>query len=113
MKIITLPASYLVHGIKHGWGNGYVLIPPGHPYHGVGYDDIPVEVHGGLTFSDIITQDLVDSEWADGKLDNADVGYWAVGFDTAHYGDNLRKWTKEAVLAETQRLRDQLIDLGE
>ena len=30
-----------------GWGNGYVVIPEGHPMHGKHYDDIPVEVHPG------------------------------------------------------------------
>jgi hypothetical protein len=31
---------------------GYVGVPGGHPFHGKGYDDLPVVVHGGLTFAD-------------------------------------------------------------
>lgn len=33
---------------------GYAAVPPGHPWHGKGYDerDVDVEVHGGLTFAD-------------------------------------------------------------
>lgn len=49
------------------WGavNGYVRVPEGHPWHGLDYDDIDVEVHGGLTYS--------DGEW--------------IGFDTLHGWD--------------------------
>jgi len=32
--------------------NGYVALPKGHPCYGKGYDNIDVEVHGGLTFSE-------------------------------------------------------------
>jgi hypothetical protein len=43
-----------------GWGNGYVVIPEGHKYHGVDYNDIPVDVHYGLTFSQLVDQRLID-----------------------------------------------------
>lgn len=35
------------------WGNwcGYVGVPKSHPLHGHTYDDLDLEVHGGLTFS--------------------------------------------------------------
>lgn len=49
---------------------GYVLLPTEHKYHGVGYDDIPLDVHGGLTYSD-----------------SAQDGLWQIGFDCAHYND--------------------------
>lgn len=81
--------------------NGYVCVPPGHPWHGVAYnerlcgDDCPersslggddtycwdhvpdglIDVHGGLTFSG----DGVD--WLPSE------GGWWFGFDTAHSGD--------------------------
>ena len=35
---------------------------------------------------------------------------WAFGFDTAHCTDSLEKWPKEAVMAETMRLKDQIDD---
>lgn len=50
---------------------GYVAIPPGHPWYGRHYDDIPVEVHGGLTYA---------------RHDSEHHFYW-VGFDCAHVGD--------------------------
>ena len=77
-------------GVEFGWGNGYVALPKGHKYYQVDYDDIPVDVHGGLTYS----QQMGD--------------YWVVGFDTAHFSDTIEKWPMEAVLAETQKLFDQL-----
>lgn len=30
---------------------GYVGVPPGHPWHGKNYYDLPVDVHGGLTYA--------------------------------------------------------------
>ena len=48
---ITIVKSELNPYLEKGWGNGYVRIPEGHPYYEKTYDDIPVSVHGGLTFS--------------------------------------------------------------
>jgi hypothetical protein len=56
---------------------GYVGIPKGHRFFGVGYDedrdkelgDIADHVHGGLTYSAL------------------DGGWWYFGFDTNHYDD--------------------------
>ena len=91
------------HGlVDHGWGNGYVILPVGHPSHGKGYDDIDVEVHGGLTFS----ESAEGLKWPEILPDDADG--WVVGFDTAHYGDTFASWWKEAVVTETQRLMEQL-----
>jgi hypothetical protein len=55
---------------------GYVGIPESHPLFGVSYTDIEnISVHGGLTFSDNIEQD-VETE----KL-------WWLGFHCAHIYD--------------------------
>jgi hypothetical protein len=48
---------------------GYVILPKGHKYYGLDYDDIPVSVHGGLTYSTLIDEN------------------WVIGFDCAHGGD--------------------------
>ena len=100
--------------IDVGWGNGYVLIPPNHPYYEKHYDDIPVYVHGGLTFSEKLSNLNHDNwlelfEMLEKENDNTD--YWVVGFDTAHAGDSIHNWTKEAVKNETQRLAKQLSDV--
>lgn len=48
---------------------GYVSVPAEHPLHGKHYDDVDVEVHGGLTYSD--------------ERD----GLWWFGYDCAHWED--------------------------
>ena len=89
--------------VERGWGNGYVVIPKGHPLHGKGYDEIDVDVHGGLTFAEL-AKDL--KKW-DEVIDH-DKGGWVVGFDTCHLDDTSFIWTKTAVEAETGRLKQQL-----
>ncbi len=49
---------------------GYVRVPPGHPDAAKEYDDIGVDVHGGLTFR---------------CLDNE--GFHWYGWDNGHYGE--------------------------
>jgi len=83
---------------NRGWGNGYVLIPEGHEFYGKRYDDIDVDVHGGLTFAEFIPEGD-DFGWRP--------GYW-IGFDTAHTGDNKEEWTKSEVFKETISLFIQL-----
>jgi hypothetical protein len=102
IKIIrnTWLTRYPNESIGHGWGNGYVRIAEGHKYYGNAYDDIDVSVHGGLTFSEHITN---NDKWSD--------GFW-VGFDTAHSGDNLQKWPVDRVLEETIHLFNEIYGLS-
>lgn len=89
---------YICQGTRgfgdYGWGNGYALIPEGHKYYGMGYEEIPYDAHGGLTFSEVINEDDSHS-WPE--------GHW-IGFDTAHSGDTKEKWSKNEVLKETINL---------
>lgn len=62
----------------------YVKIPKGHPYYGKAYDDINLNVHGGLTFSEHIKEDDPYIELG------FTPGYW-VGWDYAHAGDLIPK----------------------
>lgn len=55
--------------------NVYLGVPTDHPLAGFGYDDIPLDCHGGLTFS---------SEGTDKILPK---GYYWYGYDYAHSGD--------------------------
>lgn len=111
MSAIELPSPRMTlidHGVENGipWvtcrapmygaANGYVKIPPGHHWHGLGYDEINVDVHGGLTFG-------------------GGVSGW-IGFDTLHSGDVWpgtpdfgstswdKHWTDELVAEEAKRL---------
>lgn len=79
--------------LPHGHYNGYVrLVRP--LFRTKGYNDLLtyVPVHGGITFS------AVDSE-----------GCKTYGFDCAHAGDEVTRWTREAVMRETARLAFALV----
>jgi hypothetical protein len=92
MECLVMPSPF-------GNLNGYVHISVSHPYFGKYYDDFNVEVHGGLTF----TQVTNDGQW--------------FGFDTGHYGDLIPNmpffsdghlWTLDEVIEETKTLAKQL-----
>lgn len=60
---------------------GYVGVPEGHPCYGKDWDDLDVNVHGGLTYSDACQPgDHVPGEK---ESDNM----WWLGFDCAHAWD--------------------------
>lgn len=65
---------------------GYVGVPPEHPFFNAPYDDVPVDVHGGLTFAG----ECDPSEGADKICHVAAPGraevYW-LGFDCGHFSD--------------------------
>lgn len=108
MKVFIKENTFIPRdkGLDFGWGNGYVLIPEGHVLHGVDYDYIRVDVHGGLTYSNLVTPELIKS-W---DLPEDSLGYWCVGFDTAHLDDSLIRWPKDKVYKETVRLMKQISD---
>ena len=66
-------------------------------HHGKGYDDIDVSIHGGLTFSEVIPNQVMSGLKVIG-----------LGFDTSHTGDNKYRWPKESVLDETKDLFSQI-----
>lgn len=110
----------------HGWGNGYVAVPPEHPLWGKTYfdDDFPdLCVHGGVTFTEpcvygeetaaskikILSRyvgrrclQLQQGEHLDGDIPD---DWWLIGFDTDHWGDNEENWPKERVIEETTNLQ--------
>lgn len=61
---------------------GYVGLPRDHPLWGVGYDDVDVQVHGCLTFSDRARE-----RWTEESDLDLDPDLWWFGFDCAHLGD--------------------------
>ena len=104
LKFFVKEITWLGGMSGHGWGNGYVCLPEGHPCYGLDYDAIseqyPIDVHYGLT----LAAPSDECEWPEipeGK-------WWIVGFDTAHHGDSLSKWPKSAVEKEAQMLMRQL-----
>lgn len=99
-------------GSGAGYANGYVAVPKDPPYFGKFYEDVDIQIHGGLTFSasgDRITaKDLPETEVIEGCLHNLDENWWVFGFDTCHYMDTLESWPREAVIEETLDLKRQL-----
>jgi hypothetical protein len=73
---------------RYGVWCGYVGVPPEHPYHGRDYDDMNVDVHGGLTFAAGCQEGLppeigICHTPVAGRPDNV----WWLGFDTGHFMD--------------------------
>lgn len=103
---------------------GYVAVPPGHPYHGKGYDDVPVDAHGELTYSDSCFGHICHVP-EPGEPDDV----WWLGFDCAHAFDlvpgmvrpgiPLRSYMNNDVYrdvayvrAEVEQLAAQLVEAG-
>ena len=86
--------------------NGYVKLDEGHKYYNKDYDDILVEVHGGLTFSNLMSK-------GNGYLPE---GFW-IGFDCAHFEDLIPMMSNmdgtyrnmEYVEQEIKNMVDQLL----
>lgn len=67
---------------------GYVGVPPGHPWHGVGYDHVPVGVHGGLTYAEKCPDQADEtSDICHVPLPGRPHEVWWLGFDCSHGGD--------------------------
>jgi hypothetical protein len=62
-----------------GFRCGYIRVLPGHPWFGLDYNDILVDVHGGLTYS----SHGVDCTNHPGAAE------WWIGFDCGHFMDAL------------------------
>lgn len=93
-----------------GYANGYVAVPPEHPYHGKDYDKPLVNVHGGLTFDASAKE--VNERWKSlefiGDETELPDDYWVFGFDTLHCNDNITNWPRERCVEETIKLKEQL-----
>ena len=85
------PSSYY----DSGQANGYVIVTKDHPWYEKNYDDIFVNVHGGLTYS--------------AEVVFFGVKMWMVGFDTKHLGDTAEQWNIKEVFNEAVRLWEKAV----
>lgn len=97
---------------------GYVAVKKEHPAYGKGYDDVAVDIHGGLSYSNKCSGEICHKV-EDGEDDNV----WWLGFDCAHYsdyipgqanpfqGENDTYRTIEYVKWECESLVDQLLEM--
>ena len=97
IKTHIVPTTFLPPTIAYGYGNGYIGVPPEHPWFNRSYNDIDVDVHGGLTYSDDHAPGLEPD------------GYWWIGFDTNHYQDNKYNCDEAYVQNEVLALAEQAI----
>lgn len=91
-----------------GEANGYVAVPPEHPFYGYDYDELNVDVHGGLTAAGTLKAYSMDDVEIISGSDSIPHDWWIFGFDTMHFLDNRSTWPKSRVIAETLRLKIQL-----
>lgn len=82
---------------------GYIAVPPGHPWHGLGYDFISASVHGGLTYADT----------ANHFGEEAPQGSWVLGFDCGHAGDEMPTLGVRGILRDQNYVRNELDSLHE
>ena len=61
---------------------GYVGVEPGHPWHGVPYERVDAEAHGGLTYSNHCAGEICHVP----QPGEGDAVWW-LGFDCAHCYD--------------------------
>ena len=67
---------------KLGQWCGYAGVPAGHPYYGIDRENVPVEVHGGLTYADKCAGPICHVP-RPGETDDV----WWLGFDCGHFMD--------------------------
>ncbi len=100
--------------IPHGTHNGYVAVPPTNRYYGKELSELDeiIDVHGGLTLSEIVTQKLRAQIIDKSKFltENTDIGddWWVFGSDTFHLEDTEINCNRDYVVQETLFLQKQL-----
>jgi hypothetical protein len=75
----------ILHRGPTGAWCGYVAVPPGHPWHGRGFDwknGVDADVHGGITYANAC-QGSICHVAKPGEPDDV----WWLGFDCNHLGD--------------------------
>lgn len=125
----TTGLDAMIHRNRMGALCGYVGVAEGHPHFRVNYDEVNVEVHGGLTYS-AFCEDTTDE--AVGLCHVPEPGrpeeVWWLGFDCAHAFDQvpgllaldlhldfmteMHYWTFDEVKAEVENLARQLAEVA-
>lgn len=99
--------------MRCGYANGYVAVPPEHPAYGRNYEDVEVDIHGGLTFG-VKKSSIVNPEWWNDveplgfdAVSQIPDDYWIFGFDTFHYQDGPHL-NRDWCVKEVGYLKEQL-----
>lgn len=72
-----------------GFWCGYVGVPKDHPLFLTEYEEIEcdIDVHGGLTFSDYLSNEVVLTTWENYHQSDHYLDAWFFGFDCSHIDD--------------------------
>ena len=116
----AVDVSHTNSPIRGGNWNGYVAVPPSHPWYGINYykDEIEgVVIHGGLTYSgnasefySAIEHEILIPIDADSVPDGFE-DMWVFGFDCQHLNDTPENWPWERLVDEVNHLADQIMEV--
>jgi len=91
---------FVILNVRGSHPTAYFGIGKEHTFYGSDYGDVPLDVHGGLTYSDNhVPKSSIKDKW------------W-LGWDYAHVGDRMgyypnvtrdKAWTREEILAEVKQ----------
>lgn len=104
IKTKLIKIDWLPKEVAHGYGCGYIGVPPDHPWHGMNYEELykkyEIDVHGGLT-------------WARGSVpqEKEYTNYWWFGFDTCHPNDNMHNCNENFCKQEIENLKQQALNV--
>jgi hypothetical protein len=87
----------------------YVEIPKGNKFYEVEYDNIDIDCHCGLTYSNKSLRSVDESGWFIG-WDYAHLGDY-VGYFEYNYGED-KKWTTLEIYEECKNVIEQLVELN-
>ena len=93
---------------------GYVCLTENNPFYEKDYDDIEIECHGGLTYSE---PNVFFGEYSDKYkciVKTSIKNKWVIGWDYAHYGDRYgndtgKTWKTEDITHECKSVIAQII----
>lgn len=95
---------------EHKWRCAYVVVPKENKLYEREYNELSLDVHGGVTFSEYGD---VFSGRTDGELKTLKDDDWVLGIDFAHGGDSMDIWDLDAVEEELKHFIDEVIRVGE
>ncbi len=101
MKTIIRPSEVKDTVTNHQWFNAYLLIPKGHPLHGVYHEDIHHDCIIELSLSGLARDHRYIRE-----IEEEDLDSWIIGFHTFYSHYRPEEWLKEDVENQVIQLKD-------
>ena len=96
--------------LEKGYANGYVAVPKNHPLYKNDWDDLDIDIHGGITSIETFHKDPNIIQLTDDVIPEDS---WVFGFDTQHFLDNRKNWNRGTCINETLKLCEFLQDYSD